>query len=97
MPMNNTDKTLKDYMLRFFKQLDMTDLATEVEVEHTYRRLVGTTISNHTVALRYHAGTLYLTIITAALRQELNMRRTSLMQRINEELGKTAVKRIVVK
>ena len=95
MPMNNTDKTLKDYMLRFFKQLDMTDLATEVEVEHTYRRLVGTTISN--VALRYHAGTLYLTIITAALRQELNMRRTSLMQRINEELGKTAVKRIVVK
>lgn len=95
--MNWEDRTVDFYLKRLFRQLEMGEFATTVEVEHAYRQTVGDRISGYTQSLRYKNGTLRVRMIpAAALRQEMTWRRESLRTKINEHLGGEVVKRIMI-
>lgn len=94
--MNWEDRTADYYIQRMFRQWDMADFASEMEVERVYRRLAGDLICRLTQRLSFKNGTLRLKYMSAALRHEMNMRRESLQSKINEELGGEVVKKIVI-
>jgi len=94
--MNWEDRTADYYINRMLRQWDMEDLATEVEVERVYRQLAGDLVGRMTQRLSYKKGILRLKYMSAALRYEMTMRRESLQARINEDLGREAVKKIVI-
>ena len=94
--MNWEDRTADYYIQRMLRQWDMADFASEIEVDRVYRQLAGDLISRLTQRLSFKKGTLRLKYMTAALRHEMTMRRESLQDKINEQLGAEVVKKIVI-
>lgn len=88
------EHTLQDLLRQLYHTLEMDDVATEMEVRQMYVRIVGDFISRLTLECRFANGVLTVRLASAALRQELAYRRTSLAEKINEALNKKAVKEI---
>ena len=93
--MYSNEHTLQDLLKRVYHKLDMDDTAREMEVSRVYRAVVGDFISRLTTKVRFAEGVLTVKLASAALKQELTYRRSSLAERINEMLGYPAVKKIV--
>lgn len=91
------DRALDYYMQRFLRRYEMGELATQMKVERVYRALVGDLISRLTTSILFSDGILRLRVLSAALRQELTLRRESLRTRINDELGNESVKKITIR
>lgn len=94
--MNWEDRTADYYIQRMLRQWNMADFASEVEVERVYRKLAGDLICRLTQRISFKKGTLRLKYMSAALRHEMTMRRDSLRQSINGELGGEVVKSIII-
>lgn len=94
--MNWEDKTADYYIHQMLRRWDLGEFATEVDVDRVYRQLAGDFIVRLTTTIRFSRGTLKLRFAAAALRQEMTLRRESLRQKMNEELGAEVVKKIVI-
>ena len=81
------DRTVDYYMQRFFKRYELNEFASQMQVEKVYRALAGDLISRLTTSISFSKGTLRLRLLSAALRQELTMRREGLRVRMKLELG----------
>lgn len=90
------DRPLNYYIQKLFRQLDMGEFASEMEVQRTYRYLAGDLIYKLTTLCSYRDGTLKLRFAAAALRQEMTLRRDKLRQRMNDELKGNVIKKIVI-
>ena len=90
------DRPLDYYINRLFRQLDMAEFATEVEVQRAYRYLSGDLIYKLTSLFRYRDGNLTLRFAAAALKHEMTLRRESLRLKLNEQLGGNVVKKIKI-
>ncbi len=93
--MYSNEHTLQDLLKRAYRRLDMEETVTEMEVKSVYERVVGDLISRLTWRVRFKDGVLALSVASAALRNELWCRRESLKEKINDELGRQVVKKIV--
>jgi len=94
--MYSNEHTLQELLKRCYHRLDMDDTVTEMEVVRVYRQVVGDLISRLTSSAKFSKGTLTIKLRSAALRQELFYRRQSMADKINDGLGKTVVKQIVM-
>ncbi len=93
--MYSNEHTLQELLRKAYHRLDMDDTANEIEVKYAYRNVVGDFINRLTYSIRFNKGTLTLSISSAALKQELFYKRSSLAEKINEAIGRSAVKNIV--
>lgn len=93
--MYSNEHTLQELLRKAYRRLDMDDAADEMEVRRAYGAVVGDFISRLTTSVSFSHGTLTVMIVSAALKQELFYRRSSLMQKINEALGCQTVQKIV--
>ena len=93
--MYSNEHSLQDLLKSVYHNLDMDDTADEIEVKDAYSRVVGDLISRLSRSVRFSQGTLTVQLASAALRQELFYRRDSLAEKINEAIGRRAVKKIV--
>lgn len=93
--MYSNEHTLQDLLKKAYRRLDMEESATELEVKDVYEKVVGDLISRLTWKVSFKNGILALSIASPGLRQELWYRRESLVTRINDILGRQAVKKIV--
>lgn len=93
--MYSNEHTLQDLLKKAYHRLDMDDTANEMEVKYAYSKVVGDFINRLTYAVSFRKGTLTLSIASAALKQELFYKRTSLAERINEAIGRNVVKKII--
>ena len=71
--------------------------ATEIRLRDEWEQIVGKTVAKYTREIRYYNGKLTIYTDVAALKQELNMARDQLLKNINEYLGETAVKEIIIR
>lgn len=66
-----------------------------MQVVKTWRDALGRTMVRYSSHEHFSDGTLFVSISSAALRQELFMNRDSVVAKINETIGSDIVKRIV--
>lgn len=67
----------------------------EYRATEAWSKVMGPTIERYTGDVTVRAGVLHVQIRNAALRQELMMQRTSLVPRINQEVGAQVIQQIV--
>ena len=92
--MYSNEHTLQDLLKQVYKKLDMEDTVNEIEVIRCYKLIVGDLISRLTWSVKFKDGVLTAQLASAALRQELFYRRNSLVEKINESLGRNVVREI---
>ena len=86
---------MQDLLKKAYHRLDMDDTVREMEVVRVYKAVVGDLISRLSTTVRFSQGVLTVQLASAALRQELVYRHTSLMDKINDSLGYPAVKKTI--
>lgn len=70
---------------------------TEVRIKQEWEQMTSKTIAKYTRNLYYDNGILTIYTDVAALKQELNISKPILINNINDYLGETAIKDIIIK
>ena len=86
---------MQDYLKVVYKKLDVEDVVSGAEVVTAYKEIVGDLIGKLSQNIKFNDGLLYVTIASAALRQELSYKRQSLTEKINQKIGGNRLKDIV--
>lgn len=73
------------------KQLD------KLELIKVYEEEVGHLFSNHTQEVTFKEGTLYISLDSASLKQELSYVKEGLIQKLNQKMGKHIVEKIIIR
>jgi len=67
-----------------------------VKLKQDWELLMGKTVAKHTKDLQIREGKLYIYTQVAPLKNELNYNKAVLIERINEHLGETLIRDIMV-
>jgi predicted nucleic acid-binding Zn ribbon protein len=93
--MKQNEQTLKEVLEEFIKTLHVSDKFDEVQIKESWGKIMGKMISKHTVNLFLKDKKLFITVDSAALRQELSYAKNKMIKLLNKEIGKPVVEDIV--
>ena len=95
--MSKKDSPLKkpiDQLLRAYGYQDQLD---EIELIKIYEALVGKVFANHTQKIGFKNKILYVKLDSASLKQELDYVKEGLVEKINRQIGRRVVDKIVIR
>lgn len=95
-PRKKNDETFKEVLEQWLNTYKHRRKIHETRIADTWYRLMGPAITKYTRSVQFKNNTLYISIESAALRQELSMGTDRIVQHLNEELGSDVVKRVVI-
>lgn len=68
-----------------------------VNVKEAWVRLMGKGVNNYTTAVELRNDTLFVSLSSSVLREELSHGNSKIITMLNEELGKELVKKLVLR
>jgi hypothetical protein len=68
-----------------------------VQITDVWEKLMGKTIAKYTDKIQIIGYTLFITTQVAPLRNELMFQKESIIERVNEIIGKGTIKEVVIK
>lgn len=97
MARKSNAEPLKEVLHRLIDQYRLRGKLTEVKVFDTWREVMGNTISSRTEKIAFQKNILFVKVNSAPLRNELNMRKQKVLDLMNDALGSTPIKDVVIK
>jgi len=91
------EQTLQEAMKAMLNEYKLASQLNETRVKSLWGRVMGKTISTYTSEVAVRKNILYITILSAPLRQELSYAKETIRKRLNEELGEEYVKEVVIR
>jgi hypothetical protein len=88
---------LGDAINEILKQEKLDVKLSRFAIKNSWEDIVGKHVANNTVNISFHESTMFLTLKSAALKQELSFRKESVIQNINRFCGHKLIKEIVFK
>lgn len=92
---SNNPQPLGELLEDVIERLGVQEKVDEARVVDAWDAVAGDQVRKVTESAWMKGGTLYVKIASAAWRQELHMNRRAWRQRINDELGKEVVEKMV--
>ena len=68
-----------------------------IKVQNLWREVVGNNVNSYTNEIVLKKNTLYVNLSSSVLRQELSFGKQKIVDLLNKELGKTVIKKIVLR
>lgn len=84
-------------ILQYLREFGLETPLNEHRLLQAWDKVLGPAVSRYTKELRIYNQVLFVTITSAALRNELMMRRTELVSRLNAEAGAQVITHIVLR
>lgn len=84
-------------ILQYLREYGLETPLYEHRLLQAWDKVLGPTVSRYTKEIRIYNQVLFVTITSAALRNELMMRRTELVARLNSEAGAQVITQIVLR
>ena len=98
MAMRKNDKSpLSEALNDFIKKNKLQQGIDKVNAREAWVNLMGNGVNNYTTAIELRNETLYVSLSSSVLREELSHGKSKIMDMLNEELGKNLVKKIVLR
>ena len=69
----------------------------KINVREAWKQLMGSGINNYTSDIQLRNDTLYVSLTSSVLREELGFGKEKIIAMINTELGKELVKKLVLR
>jgi|AntRauTorckE5430_2_1112549.scaffolds.fasta_scaffold04665_3 predicted nucleic acid-binding Zn ribbon protein len=91
------DMPLKDILKQFTNSKKIKKQLTKTKIISLWGRIMGPTIEQYTKKIELNRGTLFLTIESAALRQELSYGKEKIQKILNEELGEAYITEVIIR
>ena len=84
-------------ILQYLREIGLETPLNEHRLIQAWDKVLGPAVSKYTRELRIYNQVLFVTVTSAALRNELMMRRSELVARLNAEAGAQVITQIVLK
>ena len=68
-----------------------------IKVQNLWREVMGNNVNSYTNEIILKKNTLYVNLSSSVLRQELSFGKQKIVELLNKELGKTVIKKIVLR
>ncbi|HYE54391.1 MAG TPA: DUF721 domain-containing protein [Chitinophagaceae bacterium] len=89
--------SMQDAMKQFLNQSRLKGDLQALQIEDVWEKLMGKTIAKYTDSIKIIHHTLYITTNVAPLKQELMFQKENILKRVNEALGESTVRDVVIK
>lgn len=94
----SNEMSLGDAIKAFLKVNDLDEKLLEKEIYARWEELAGTAINNRTNKVAYRNEVLTVYVNSSVLRNELNLKRTFLLEKVNLKLrGKAVIREIHIR
>ena len=95
MSQDHNTSSAKELILALFSQNNLEYGIDKVRVKEAWVEIAGIGVVRYTEQVRLQGDRLFITLNNAALKADLSLRRTELVQLINEHLKKEVVKEVI--
>ncbi|HEX6180054.1 MAG TPA: DUF721 domain-containing protein [Chitinophagaceae bacterium] len=89
--------SMRDALKQFLNQSRLKGDVQAMQIEEVWEKLMGKTISKYTESIKIIHHTLFITTSVAPLKQELLFQKENIIKRVNEALGESVVKEVIIK
>ena len=89
--------SLSEALNEFIKENKLQKGMDKVMVREAWEKVMGNGVKNYTTAVELRNNTLYISLSSSVLREELSHGKSKIIDMLNEELHKDLVKNIVLR
>ena len=93
----NQNLNMGDALNEFIKENKLQKGIDKVDARDAWERLMGNGVNNYTTQVELKNDTLFVSLSSSVLRQELSMGKSKIISMLNEELGKDLVKKLILR
>ncbi|MGB5498886.1 MAG: DUF721 domain-containing protein [Maribacter sp.] len=93
----NDNLPLSEALNDFIQKNKLQHGIDKVNAREAWVKLMGNGVNNYTTAIDLRNETLYVSLSSSVLREELSHGKSKILDMLNEELGKNLVKKIVLR
>lgn len=93
----NDKVSMKDALSAFILEHKLQRGIDKVDAREAWKALMGNGVNNYTTAIELQRDTLYISLSSSVLREELSLGKSKIITMLNEELGKDLIKKIVLR
>jgi len=94
---HNEHMNLGDALQEFIKENKLQKGIDKVDARKAWMRLMGNGVNNYTQKVELKGETLFVSLTSSVLREELSYGKEKIIKMLNEELGKELVTKIVLR
>jgi hypothetical protein len=94
---DNESTSMKDALSAFIQKNKLEKGMDKVDAREAWIRLMGNGVNNYTTEIELRFDTLYVSLSSSVLREELSLGKSKIIRMINEEIGKDLVKKLVLR
>jgi hypothetical protein len=94
---NNENMSISDALKEFVETNRLEKGLDKVNVADAWAKLMGNGVNNYTTAIKLERDTLYVQLSSSVLREELSYGKEKIITMLNEELGKSLVKKLILR
>lgn len=93
----NSHLNMGDALNEFIQENKLQKGIDKVDTREAWAKLMGNGVNNYTTQVELKNETLFVSLSSSVLRQELSMGKSKIIVLLNEELGKDLVKKLVLR
>lgn len=93
----NDNLPLSEALNDFIQKNKLQHGIDKVNAREAWVNLMGNGVNNYTTTIELRNETLYVSLSSSVLREELSHGKSKILDMLNEELGKNLVKKIVLR
>ncbi len=97
MGRNQDNLSLKDALKHFIKANRLQGGIDRIDARAAWESLMGNGVNHYTSSVELKGDTLYVSLTSSVLREELSHGKTKIINMLNEEIGKDLIKKIVLR
>ncbi|MBW2961158.1 DUF721 domain-containing protein [Mesonia aestuariivivens] len=97
MARNDEHQSISDVLKNFVDKNRLQKGLDRINVKEVWQSEMGPAINKYTTSIQLNNDTLYVELSSSVLREELSYGKEKIIKRMNEELGKDLVKKLVLR
>jgi len=93
----SNESSIGDVLKAFIESNNLQGGMDKIDVQQAWKSLMGNGVNSYTNEVVLKGSTLYVSLTSAVLREELSYGKQKIISMINEELGKEVIKEVVLR
>jgi len=90
-------KSLSQALDEFIRKNRLRDGMDKVDARSAWKQVMGPGVQTYTTHVELRHDTLFVSLSSAVLREELSMGKSKIAKMLNEELGKELIKNVILR
>lgn len=97
MARRDEEQSLGDALKSFLQGSKLQKGIDQVDLAAAWNEVLGPGVANYTESVRLQGSTLYVSLKSSVLREELSLGRSRIMALLNEHVGRDVVEKLVLR